>query len=267
MPPKKPDTPELNLTEETVSAVAPAPKKSMFAAFAALDTSGGDLINFEIQMGNNIVRILPGEPFLVLKHWDHPQSGGMVAAPCRRNVPQDLYFEMAAAQDAGPEAYEAFMSQFGKCELCEYADKHSGFYTVKKAYVFFVVQDGVVKMWEVSQPSILKQIMALPEDSVWGKRFKNPKTGEEDLTRTEIVIKKESTGPKPQNIKYTVMGNPDSEQLEQEVIDEYVKSAPDVVAIKTPPLFDVKGNEKWAEIMAKCPEPKDGEKPKSPGQK
>lgn len=222
-----------------------------FAKFAAIDdaTAGSDLINFVLALGSNKCRIIT-DPIMIRKHWDLPQSSNKKGAvPCAKHVTDyDAYA-------ADPEEY---LISLGKCPYCDFHAQDPKFYGVKEHWVFNVVQDGEVKVAEFYQGSILRAISEFENDPDWIKVMKGG--GIETL---EINIKKESTGPKPQNVKYSVSGVPGSEPLHPDQMEEYRSVMMDIVALKIPPAMNTpEGKEYWDALLAECGAPKLGEKPK-----
>lgn len=234
-------------------------RRGMFDRFAALDHGGGDLVNFELALGSNKCRVLT-TPIMVRKHWDLPASADAKGAvPCRKFISEEMMDDYAKAVEEDRE--EEFLDALPHCEYCEWAKEHPGFYTLKEHWVFVLVQDGIVKVGDVYQPSILRALNSFEKDEDWVDSMPNGL-----LSDIEINIKKESTGPKAQNVKYSVTGVPKTEPLAPEELAAYMKQAPDLIALKTPPSPDTdEGREKWAELLKKAGKPKEGEKPKGFG--
>jgi hypothetical protein len=248
-------------TKATTPAVKPEARQSLFSMFAEVDiaTGGGDINNLEIKEGDNKFRIL-NRPILVRKHWDLPISSDLVVVPCRKAI-TDL-----RAYSTNPTEY---LANAGKCEFCEYAEKHPGFYPIREHWIFNVAQnektvvDGkdvltpVVKIADIAQRSILRAITKFEEDPDWLPLMPN---GLQDI---EINVKKVKTGPKATNIKYEVGGVPTSKPLAPEELERLRELARDLDVLKAPPAFDEKGDERWAEYMEKAKEPQEGEKSKA----
>lgn len=228
--------------------VAQPERKGLFDMFGEVDdaTRGGDINNLELNIGDNKFRILQA-PMLIRKHWDLPASSELVAVPCRKHI-TDL-----AEYASDPQGY---LDGLAKCEYCEWAEKHPGFYVVKDHWIFNVVQDGVVKIAEFTQKSILRAIARFEKDVDWLPLMPN---GLHDL---EINVKKVQTGKEAQNIKYEVGGVPTSRPLSDEQLEEYRSQAVDLMKLKAPPGTDDDGNAKWKEYLQKAGEPKEGEKSK-----
>lgn len=237
MPKEKPAAPE-----------AAPQRRGMFASVATVveATGLGDINNLEIGLGDNKFRVI-SEPILIRKHWDLPSSAKGTAIPCAKFI-TDLN-----AYAADPEGYLASLAD---CPYCKLAAEHPGYYGVKDHWIFNVVQDGVVKIAEFSQRSIIKQLMNFENDKDWVELMPN------GLVDIELNLKKESTGPKPQNIKYTLGGVPTSKQLSPEQLNEYRGQMVDLVKLKAPPSLDGEGKAKWDEWLADAGVPKEGDKPK-----
>lgn len=228
-------------------------RKGMFAKFAKVDEAvgGGDLNNFEVNLGSNKCRVI-SDPILIRKHWDLPASSELVVVPCAKVVDPEKYAE--AAENGELDEY---LDTLADCPYCELAKAHPGFYVVKDHWVFNVVQDGLVKVAEFTQRSILRAIAKFEEDEEWAPLMPN------GLVDIEINITKEQTGPKPQNVKYSVGGVPTSKPLSDEQLENYRNQAIDLMALKAPPDPSTdEGKAKWAEYLSQAGTPKEGEKSK-----
>ena len=209
------------MTTKKKEAEQPTPESNeedaggMFAMFSEVDeaTGGGDINNLELKVGDNCFRVLQ-RPMLIRKHWDCPSSSEATAIPCRKRI-TDL---KAYAKD--PKGY---LEAAEKCEYCEWAEEHPGFYTVKDHWIFNVVQteestvDGkkvekpIVKIAEFTQKSILREIAKFENNEKWKPLMPN---GIQDI---EIIVTKEQKpGGGKQNVKYSVGGNPTSRPLPPE---------------------------------------------------
>lgn len=229
---------------ETSQTAKPQARRGLFAKFKEVDEVTGksfDINNLEIQLGSNKMRVLTA-PILVLKHWDLPESAELKSVPCAKFV-EDL--------DKYAEDPEAYLASLPPCPYCEIAAKYPGFYTLKQHWVFNVVQDGVIKIAEFFQRSVLNALNSFECDEDWQKLMPR------GLIDLEINIKKEQTGPKAQNVKYSVGGIPGSGPLDPAQEAKYLSEMPDLVTLKRPPsMEDADGKAKWDEYLSKNKAPK-----------
>ncbi len=197
----------------------------------------------------NLCRIIT-DPVMFRKHWDLPQSSNRKGAvPCAKVVTD---------YDAYAEDPEGYLESLAKCPYCDFHAEHPAFYTPKEHWCFNVVQEGEVKVAEFYQASILSAISEFENDPDWIKLMKG-----QGIESLEINIKKEQTGPKPQNVKYSVSGIPGSEPLHPDQLAEYREKMMDLVSLKSPPDTSTdEGRAAWAMLLAEAGEPKAGEKPK-----
>lgn len=242
------------------AATVPA-RKGIFASVKAADdaTGGPELKNFKLAEGDNEVRFI-SDALHVRKHWtrltDVHGKDAKKAVLCAKQI--DDLEGYAAAAEKGKDALKAFMDKLPHCPLCEKAEKFPGFYQLEESYAFNIVSDGVVYVWEISQPTIRNQLAEFETNPRWSKFMPNGR-----LSDMLVIVTKTQTGPLPINVKYSVGGDPNSEPLSDEAMKNYVEQAMDLTKIKRPkPIDSEDGAVWWAETLAKCPDPKEGEKPK-----
>jgi hypothetical protein len=246
----------------TTNDVAATPaRKGIFATVKAVNevTGGPELQNLKLATGENEVRFI-SDALHVRKHWtrlsDVHGKDVKKAVLCAKQIDDLAAYAEAGAK--GKDALKAYLDTLPGCPFCDKAEKFPGFYTLEEAYAFNVVSNGTVYVWEISQPTIQNQLADFEENPRWAKYMPNGR-----LSDMVVIVTKESTGPLPINVKYTVSGDPGSEPLSDEQMKNYVEKAVDLTKIKRPKPIDTEdGATWWAELLAKCPDPKDGEKPK-----
>lgn len=247
-------------TKEAGTDETPKVKKSLFATFTEVDKAvgPGDLVNLEMEEGKNKFRIInDGPPMMIRKHWNLPQTAEATAVTCLKAIPA----EDIPAFTADPEKYLA--EHPVHCPWCDYeadwgrdADRWEGdgkdksMYDVRYHHVFSVVQDGVVKVAEFNQRSILKGLAALEEDDDWAELM-----GDNGICDLEVIVTMKIENKRT---SYQVGASPSSKPLSDEELTEYRKQALDLARIKAPPTDE----DKIKELMKKAPEPKEGDKPK-----
>lgn len=256
--------------EAVTSAEAATPvRKGMFARFKAVDeaTRAPDIENFKLAEGDNLVRIIRG-PVMVRKHWNLPANAGKKVINCLRQIITDeqmeAYAEAAGSKD--PKKLEAFWADFPECPFCAMAAQYPGFYTLEVSYAHNVVVEGKPMVWDISQNTIMRELAKFEDtdtNKVWKKFMPNGL-----LSDMELVVKKEKTGPQPQNVKYTIGGNPESEPLTDDMLKTYLDQSVDLIALrKVPDLSTEDGKAKVAELIALAGKPAEGEKPRPRGAK
>ena len=242
------------MTKKKNEETQEAPKrKGLFAVYEKVEeVTGNDLDSVKLVAGGNKLRVISA-PVLVRKHWDLPESSELSMVPCAKFISDfDAYIE-------DPEAYLASLPHCPFCELeAEYGSpkKDEGFFNVSESWVMNVVQDGKVKIWEVSQKSILKALARFENDEEWAPLMPN------GLIDREIIVTKTEVKNGP--TKYEVGGHPTNGPLDADTLAKFQKKAFDLVALKSPPDPETEdGAAKWEEWTRKAPAPKKGEKAKS----
>lgn len=250
---------------EKEPAEAPAGRKRLFGvAKKVMEVSSGpDLNNLELVVGDNKFRIL-GAPIYVLKHWDLPETAEISVLPCRKHI------EDIEAYVSDPEGYLATLDE---CEGCQWEAAHGGkegFYNARLSLVFNVAHNEgekikdeespwnglpkyVVKVAEFHQKSIVNGIADLEENPDWQELMPN------GITDLELNVKREEKKGKGGKAKteYTVGAVPTSKPLPDDYLAHLMSKCVDLVTLKAPP-----DETRWAELMKKCDEPQEGEKPK-----
>jgi hypothetical protein len=266
MPPKTKAT-----AAEVAEEAAPPKRRGTFAVYAAVAevTGNTSLENLELKPGPNKFRIIDS-PYLFRKHWDLPASSELSCVPCRKLITDiEAYLEAAKA-----DQLEAYLDTLGVCEYCElekeygFAElgKDKSFYNCKDHWCFNAVQTSMAgtppevvyhqKVAEFHQASILNGIRNFEIDPEWTPSMPN---GLEDR---EIIITRAIGANK--RITYSIGGSPSSGPLDADTLKLLRKRMIDIPTLKNPPAFDADGDVKWAVLLAKAGEPKDGEKPKVP---
>lgn len=229
---------------------APVKRKSLFEQFKVVDTGGGDIVNLELAPGKNKFRLLPVQPKLARRHFDTPESAAKKAVPCRHVITDEMSEAYAAAKKAGPAAVVEYLESQGTiCEYCQWNLAQPDMYTVKESYTFLVEQDGIVKVAEFGQHSILRGMAKIEED----EEYIEISGGQ--VHNLHLVIEKEEKGGKT---AYTVGASPKVVPLEEAELKRLLDSAPDLEKLRARP-----NDEKWAQHLAECGAPKEGEKPKA----
>lgn len=266
---------------EAPVVTAPPTRKRLFETFAKVHevTGSSDLENLQLEEGDNRIRIL-GEPVLIRKHWDLPESSELTVVPCAK------FIEDYGAYCEDPAGY---LESLPECPYCDLAEVHPGFYKVKDSWVFNVeqrdesasdktrkrltdelgrapsfaeliaeeVKKGVCvpKVAEFHQVTILKAIAKFEENPLWLEFMPN------GISDMEIVITKEV--PKKGPTKYAVGGVPTSKPLPADVYESLLSKAMDIRALKMPPDASTdEGMAKWKELLSKANAPAKGESPK-----
>lgn len=243
----------------------PKVKKKLFAVAKKVveATSGPDLNNLELALGDNKVRIL-GEPILVGKHWDLPESSELTTVPCAKVV-TDL--------EAYAEDPEGHLETLDYCPYCELEKTHGGkdgFYNRRDSWVFNVGHNEgekhksgpfenlpvyTVKVAEFSQKSIINGIADFEAKEDWQELMPN---GIEDLELIITKVEKKGKGGKAKT-EYSVGAVPTSKPLPPEYLKQLRDKSIDLAALKRPP-----DEEGYEALLKKAGEPEDGEKPKKP---
>lgn len=253
-------------TESANGAEAePKTKKKLFAVAKKVveATSGPDLANLELVLGDNKIRIL-GEPILVGKHWDLPESSELTTVPCAKVV-TDL-----EAYAADPEGYLAGLDDCPYCEIEARLGGKGGFYNRRDSWVFNVGHNEgekhksgafeglavyTVKVAEFSQKTIINGIADFEAKEDWQELMPN---GIEDLELIITKVEKKGKGGRAKT-EYGVGAVPTSKPLPAEYLKYLRDKSIDLVSLKRPP--DESG---YDALLKKAGEPEDGESPKTP---
>ncbi len=257
---------DLAAEQAAAKPAAAITRGGMFGVFKDVDEAenGGDLVNLKFEKGDTKFRIISMEMLIVRKHWDAPQSAEGKMAPCLKMVP----LSDVGSYIADPEGYLATLPH---CPWCEFEKvwgdaemgRDLGMYNVSTAYCFNVISDVPTKtaagtvmvptlmVAEITQKGILNGLFKLEKDPEWEDFM-----AENWICDLEIIVTREE---KNKQTTYSVGASPKSKPLPAESLADYRKKAFDLVALKSPPVDE----DKIAEYLKKCPEPKEGDKPKA----
>lgn len=266
---------KIKSTTAAAAEAVTAKKKTHFGVakkIAEATSKGTDIENFKPQDGSNYVRILTA-PIPVRKHWDTPESAEALTVPCRKWI---------VDQEAFAEDPQGYLDTLEHCEYCameaEIGGK-GGFYNASISHVVKVLVGGAngdpkdpekipgaggeVQIWEIGQSTIVNRLEAFELEPDYEDML-----GECGVIGTLINVKKDPDAAG--SAMYSVGPVPKSIPLTQEQVDKWLEGHEvDLVQLKKPPSVfkedgetpNPEGIDKWAEILKKCGEPKDGEKP------